>query len=45
MKVLRKIFVDVFPIEETHKDDGVVFKCESDAVIAEFQSEVILRAF
>jgi hypothetical protein len=41
----RKILVDVFSIEETHKNESVVFKCEADAVIAELQPEVTLRAF
>lgn len=43
--VLRKVFVDVFSIEETHKRDSVVFQCEADAIVAELESEVILRAF
>ena len=43
--MLRKILVDVFSIEKTDKNDRVVFKCKTNAIIAELQPEVTLRAF
>jgi len=39
------MLVDIFPIKETDENNSVAFQSEANAVIADLQSEIILRTF
>ena len=36
---LRKILVDVFAVEETHKNESVLFNCNADTIVTDSQSK------
>jgi hypothetical protein len=41
---LRQILVDVFAVKETHKDNGVIFQHDADAVVSNSQPEIVLAS-